>query len=77
MCLRVCGLTFVCLTIKETHSLRPARAHTHQLQHPWREFLKLGIVIFISLFIGTLPWIDNWAHLGTPKSFFPLLGGRP
>lgn len=33
-------------------------------QHPWREAIKIGISIFISLAIGTLPWVDNFAHLG-------------
>eukprot|EP00123_Amoebidium_parasiticum_P013877 comp22203_c0_seq2/m.32657 comp22203_c0_seq2/g.32657 ORF comp22203_c0_seq2/g.32657 comp22203_c0_seq2/m.32657 type:complete len:437 (-) comp22203_c0_seq2:121-1431(-) len=34
------------------------------LLHPWKEFFKLFVVIFFSLFIGTLPWIDNFAHMG-------------
>eukprot|EP00124_Ichthyophonus_hoferi_P003688 Ihof_evm1s336 gene=Ihof_evmTU1s336 len=34
------------------------------IQHPWLELMKLTIVIFIALFIGTLPWVDNFAHLG-------------
>jgi membrane associated rhomboid family serine protease len=34
------------------------------LAHPWREFFKQFVVITVSLFIGTLPWIDNWAHFG-------------
>eukprot|EP01134_Creolimax_fragrantissima_P002740 CFRG2740T1 len=34
------------------------------LKHPGKESLKIGITVLMSLFIGTLPWVDNWAHLG-------------
>lgn len=31
---------------------------------PGQELAKLGCFIFISLFIGTFPQIDNWSHIG-------------
>lgn len=34
------------------------------IQRPWRKFLVvLGEIIALML-IGTLPWVDNWAHIG-------------
>ena len=32
--------------------------------HPGIELLKLLSVLFLSLFIGTLPYLDNFAHIG-------------
>lgn len=34
------------------------------LDHPWWQCLKLTIVVVSSLMIGTLPFIDNWSHVG-------------
>eukprot|EP01137_Pigoraptor_chileana_P036771 Opistho-2@32927 len=34
------------------------------LTHPWKEMFKLIIVVAVSLMIGTLPWVDNFAHIG-------------
>jgi len=43
------------------------------LQHPWLALLKHFIVFLVSTIIGTLPWIDNYAHLG--GFFFGLVAG--
>eukprot|EP00122_Pirum_gemmata_P010192 Pgem_evm1s9424 len=34
------------------------------LYNPWTEFWKIFIMMFISLGIGTLPYVDNFAHFG-------------
>ncbi|XP_063926279.1 inactive rhomboid protein 1-like isoform X2 [Zophobas morio] len=34
------------------------------LEHPYRELIILGVTILISLGIGTLPYVDNYAHFG-------------
>lgn len=34
------------------------------LVKPWKEFIKLVIVVFVLLLIGLLPFIDNFAHIG-------------
>ncbi|KAJ3341845.1 hypothetical protein HDU93_003966 [Gonapodya sp. JEL0774] len=34
------------------------------IQRPWLELFKMSIVVIISLGIGLLPYIDNFAHLG-------------
>ncbi|KAJ3022408.1 hypothetical protein HKX48_006225 [Thoreauomyces humboldtii] len=34
------------------------------ISKPWTELFKMGIQIFISLMIGMLPYIDNFAHIG-------------
>jgi hypothetical protein len=34
------------------------------MQHPYRELIILGVTILISLGIGTLPYVDNYAHFG-------------
>ncbi|KXS18904.1 rhomboid-domain-containing protein [Gonapodya prolifera JEL478] len=34
------------------------------IQRPWIELLKMSVVVIISLSIGLLPFIDNFAHLG-------------
>ena len=34
------------------------------LIHPWRNFFILTITILVSLAIGLLPYIDNYAHVG-------------
>ena len=31
---------------------------------PWWELTKLTFVVVVSLMIGTLPYIDNWSHIG-------------
>ena len=31
---------------------------------PWRQLLKLVILIIVSLAIGLLPYVDNFAHIG-------------
>lgn len=34
------------------------------IPHPGRQLLKLTVVIAVSLLVGTLPYIDNWSHVG-------------
>ena len=41
--------------------------------HPWREFIKLTLIAVVALMIGTLPYIDNWSHIG--GFFFGLVSG--
>eukprot|EP00300_Choanocystis_sp_HF-7_P033510 c45867_g1_i1.p1 GENE.c45867_g1_i1~~c45867_g1_i1.p1 ORF type:complete len:549 (-),score=106.45 c45867_g1_i1:85-1731(-) len=35
-----------------------------QVDHKFLQFLRISLTIIISLGIGTLPWLDNWAHFG-------------
>ena len=34
----------------------------------WLELIKLTSFVIILLFLGTFPFIDNWAHLGKSES---------
>ncbi|VDN34472.1 unnamed protein product [Gongylonema pulchrum] len=33
------------------------------LERPWHAIMQLSLFMLILFSIGTLPWIDNWAHL--------------
>jgi hypothetical protein len=43
------------------------------IKNPWIELLKMGANIIFSLMIGTLPYVDNLAHVG--GFLFGLLSG--
>jgi membrane associated rhomboid family serine protease len=34
------------------------------LDHPYMELIKLVFIVGVSLLVGTLPWVDNFAHIG-------------
>ena len=34
------------------------------VERPWWSLAKLMFVIIVFLMIGTLPFIDNWSHVG-------------
>lgn len=36
---------------------------SHNLEHPIKQYLKLGGFILVLFIVGLFPWIDNWAHL--------------
>ena len=51
----------LCGGLHTTHSLAiPLKI----VSTPWREFFKLGGLSGILLLVGTLPFIDNWSHIG-------------
>lgn len=35
------------------------------VDHAWFELLKLSVFVVILLLLGTLPYVDNMAHVGT------------
>ncbi|XP_028406594.1 inactive rhomboid protein 1-like isoform X2 [Dendronephthya gigantea] len=43
------------------------------IKEPWSSVLKLGILTFLLVIFGCLPWVDNFAHLGG-LMFGTLLG---
>jgi hypothetical protein len=34
------------------------------IKKPWESVFKLGVLTFLLLVVGCLPWVDNFAHLG-------------
>ena len=34
------------------------------LEHPWRRLAMLTFEFILFALVGTLPWVDNWAHIG-------------
>lgn len=35
------------------------------VKQPWRELIKLLLTMVLLFCIGLLPFLDNWAHIGS------------
>eukprot|EP00117_Sycon_ciliatum_P037576 scpid28353/ scgid0042/ Inactive rhomboid protein 1; Rhomboid family member 1 len=53
----------------------------HLLERPWREVTKILAIVTLAIFMGFLPFIDNYAHVGgfvmglfTSVLFVPYIG---
>lgn len=33
------------------------------MERPWHAIMQLSLFMLVLFAVGTLPWVDNWAHL--------------